>query len=187
MFPQNIGIPPKRKYSIVNLWKIKLAILPIIIRLSSKKGKFASGSKACSDGDVLRFSALGIKGCRVMMKGFPVTTISVPIESSANVFGRVNTKVLTETCHYSFIGGTSLRVFGDEVGSFMPTDPFGASTTPFPSTATTTTTISVILFFLRRFLFSLLQFVHLLHHTIVQIPILLFAKQIRNNHYIIML
>jgi hypothetical protein len=74
MLPENIGVATKRKDAIVGLRKVDAKLVFGLQGFGANKGQFASGTKADSDSNVLAVSALGIKGSRIMVKGFPIRT-----------------------------------------------------------------------------------------------------------------
>jgi hypothetical protein len=60
-----------------------------------------------------------------VMKGFPIGTILVPIESSPNRI-LANVKVVTQSIRNGLNRGTTRGIFANEMGSLMPGNPFGS-------------------------------------------------------------
>jgi hypothetical protein len=82
MFPTNINVPSKGKDTVVGLGEIHstrwvqffliifiLGIMLPMFRCGADKGQFPSSTKGNTDGNVLIFSSLRIKGGTVMVKG----------------------------------------------------------------------------------------------------------------------
>lgn len=61
---------------------------------------------------------------RIMMKRFPIGTIPIPIKPSPDTL-LLNPKIFAQTIDDPFKGGTTLRILGDQMGAFVPGDPFG--------------------------------------------------------------
>mmetsp|Transcript_32483 Transcript_32483/g.75055 ORF Transcript_32483/g.75055 Transcript_32483/m.75055 type:complete len:207 (+) Transcript_32483:558-1178(+) len=95
-----------------------------------------------------------------MMKRLPVRSVPVPVESgSAIAFGRL--EVLTHSFHHLGVSGRARRILTEQVCTLMPRDPFSL---PFASG---------------------LALSHFLDKGVIRPPIVLFAKKLRDDDYIV--
>ena len=111
-----------------------------------------------------------------MVEGFPIGRIAIPIEPGPDVFLGVDVKVLAELFHDAFVGGRTLGVFGNKVGTFMPRNPFRAILLFL---------VLVVVVVVVFRLFLLLQLTEFVHQLVIDRPIVLFAKQFRNNDHVV--
>ena len=97
VLPLDVDVSSKGKDAVVGLGKVEShwRVVVVVIVIGSDKGQLSCGSKTHSDGNVLVLGSLGIKGGGIVVKGFPVARVLVPVEASASALG-VNVKVLAE-------------------------------------------------------------------------------------------
>ena len=171
MLPSDVNVATKRKDSIVGLGKIHAHgclcwlwtfwCVGSFIR-STNKGQLSRGPERNSHGNILLLGTFGIKGCRIVMKGFPIAAVLVPIKPRSGGLG-VNVEIVAQLGHNFLEFGGLLGRLANQMSAFVPRNEVTA------------------------FHLGVLQIGQLLHQLIVSVPIVFGPKQFGHNHHIVVL
>ena len=118
VLPFNVHIPTEGKKHPVSLREVNL--IPSGCIQKSQLTRRPKGHTHC---DVLIFCTLRVEGRTIVVEGFPVGGVCVPIETRAHTL-HLNVEIIRNLFFNHLEGWGGTRVLGDQVSALMPRDPF---------------------------------------------------------------